>query len=514
MVNKNKREACRQLCTTDRTKRAISRATNLATNTVLKYEAKLKAANLDWPAIQKMSDEELNNILVSKRKPDPKKRLPDWAHVYKLMQTRYQTLYQIWHEYKLIDPGTAYSRSEFCKKYREFTKRIDVTMRLRHRAGETVFVDYAGTPINWTDPKTGEQRKAEVFVAVMGCSSYVFAWASDSQTKECWILAHVKLFEFLGGVPDVVVPDNLKSAVTKAGIIPNLNPTYLEMAQHYGTFIDPARVRRPQDKAHAEQGVLLVTRWITVPLNRRQFFSLDEVNEAIGELLHFVNQRPFTKLPGCRIEHFLELDKPALKPLPVAPYEYAEWVPEQKVDRDYHVKVKNHFYSVPHRFVGKKVEARVTSGMVEVTHSNQRIASHVRSRYEGQATTDAKHMPESHRKYANRNYSAYLSWANEVGPAVVEAVKNQFAGREEFSARACKCCDQLQHLGRLYGNEDLEAACSHAKALASLTVTSIKSILQSRVHESPTPPSPQLNIPLHENIRGADYYAQGVQTNA
>jgi len=387
-------------------------------------------------------------------------------------------------------------------------------MRQIHYAGDCVFVDYAGKTIAWTDPETGEAKNAQVFVGVLGCSNYTFAWASDSQKLEDWITAHVQMFQFFGGVPSTIVPDNLKSAVTSSGVIPQVNKSYSDLAKHYNCIVQPARVYRPQDKSLAELGVLFVTRWITVALKRQRLFSLTEVNEAIMKLLKKLNDRPFKRLQGSRQSQFLELDKPQLQSLPNERFEHAEWVREQKVGRDYHIYVKQHAYSVPYQLVGERVEARVSANTVEILHLNKRIASHIRSHKQGGFTTDRSHMPVSHRKYAERNFNQYKSWADGIGSAAKDAIYSQFAGKDEHSTSACKACDQLQKLERLYGRDKFETACERAKQLASLTVTSIHSILKRSKFDTEDQEPIQAQLPLHHNVRGANYYGSGVTNHA
>jgi transposase len=224
------------------------------------------------------------------------------------------TLNLLWQEYKEQHPD-GYQYSWFCHSYRDWAARLDVVMRHEHRAGEKLFVDYAGQAVEIVDPATGAINKAQIFVAVLGAGSYTYAEATASQSLEDWIGAHVRAFSFYGGVPEAVVPDNLKSGVSKAcRYEPDINPTYNDLARHYQTVILPARVRKPRDKAKAEAGVLLVERWILARLRKHTFFSLDELNREIKRLLRDLNNKPFKKLPGSRKSRFEEIDKPALKP--------------------------------------------------------------------------------------------------------------------------------------------------------------------------------------------------------
>lgn len=307
------KEIIRQVLTTKYSNHHIARMLGIAPNTVRRYRKLLNNMTFDWSVFKTMHDDTLLTHFNRKKQPNKDKRQPDWGHIHSLMQAnKHQTLIQLWDEYCSIEPTSAYSQSQFNYYYRRYIKKLDISMRQTHYAGECVYVDYAGKTIPWTDSETGKVHTAQIFVGVFGCSQYIFACASKSQKVEDFIDSHNQMFQFFGGVPEVLVPDNLKSAVITPGKIPTLNRTYLELSQHYNCVIEPARVRRPQDKSLAEIGVLLVTRWITVVLKRRQFFSVDEINQAVVELLPLLNKRPFKRLEGNRFERFNALDKPVL----------------------------------------------------------------------------------------------------------------------------------------------------------------------------------------------------------
>jgi transposase len=441
---------------------------------------------------------------------DVQKRMPDWHFIYTQMQARHQTLLQLWEEYCLVSSADAYSYSQFTHYYRRYIERIDVSMRQTYYAGELAFVDYAGRTVTWYDLDKGIEHKAQIFLGVLGCSNYSFVWASASQKLEDWIEAHVKMFEFFGGCPQVIVPDNLKSAVTKPGSFPILNRSYLECIRHYGTAIDPARVRRPRDKAKVEAGVLFISRWILTILARRKFFSIDEINTAIRELLEKFNNRKFKRLPGTRRSRFDELDKPLLKSLPAEAFQYAEWVSEQKVPPDYHIHVKQHAYSVPYQLVSEKVEARIALRTVEIFHLNQRIALHQRCDEQGGYTTSPIHRPPQHQAYAAQTMESFCKWAQHIGPAATQVVQAQFEGKPEYSLLGRKACMQLSKLCNAHSEARFEAACLRAVEIGSLTVKSVRSILQHHlelpiVHDHPVQP----DLPLHYHVRGSDYYLRG-----
>jgi transposase len=343
-----------------------------------------------FPLAKHWGDQQIRQTLFPQR-PAPevwrKHAEPDWTGIHQELQTHKNlTLQLIWQEKRESNPeGYGYSR--FCELYRLWLKKLDLVLRQTHRAGEKMFLDYAGATIPIHDPATGEIHPAAVFVAVLGTSSYTFAEATAGQDLRSWIGSHVRAFRFFDGVTEIVVPDNLKSAVTHPSYYePDLNPTYRDLGEHYGVAIIPARPYRPRDKAKAEVGVQVVQRWIVAALRKHKFFSLDEANQAIAALLTRLNERPFRKREGSRASLFAQLDKPALKPLPATGFEFGQWK-ATRVDLNYHIEVARHCYSVPHALVHREVEVRTTADTVEVFCRGVRVASHVLSAEQGKATT-------------------------------------------------------------------------------------------------------------------------------
>jgi transposase len=378
-------------------------------------------------------------------------------------------------------------------------------MRHEHRAGEKMFVDYAGQTVNVIDRETGEIHKAQIFVAVLGASSYTYAEATLSQQVEDWIGSHVRAFSFFGGVTEAIVPDNLKSGVSKAcRYEPDINPTYHDLANHYQTVVLPARVRKPRDKAKAEAGVLLVERWILARLRRRTFFSLAELYKTIGDLPTVLNAKPFKKLPGSRQSRFVELDKPALKPLPAAPYEVAYWK-KAMVHLDYHVEVEGHYYSVPYTLVKKQLEIRYTGTTVECLYRNQRIASHLRNQVRGRHTTIKEHMPPRHRQYSEWNPERFTRWAAKIGPQTKVLTETLLVQRAH-PQQAYRTLLGILRLGKAYGEQRLEAACDRALHINALSYRSIESILKNGLDQKPLKKQENSTPIEHGNIRGADYY--------
>jgi transposase len=379
-------------------------------------------------------------------------------------------------------------------------------MRQDHRAGEKLFVDYAGQTVPIVNQHSGELREAQIFIAVLGASNYTYAEATWSQSLPDWIGSHQRTFSFLGGVPEIVVPDNLKSGVHKAHLYdPDLNPTYQDLAGHYGVAVIPTRVRAPKDKAKVEVGVLIVERWILAALRNRTFFSLAELNRAIQQLLVRLNNRPFRKLPGSRQEMFTSLDQPALQPLPASGYTYAEWK-KVRVNIDYHVEFERHYYSVPYQLVKKQLDARITDHTVECFYKNQRVASHPRSFFKGGHTTVHEHMTKAHQQYGDWSPRRFIQWAEKIGPATAGVITRALSARRH-PQQSYRSCLGILRLGKSYGDTRLEAACGRALLLGSCRYKSIESILRHGLDARPLPQQQELDIPEdHDNIRGPSYY--------
>ncbi len=499
------REICRAIGTTDLSANDIAQMYSTTPKRVSRIKKLLLRKSFGWLEVEKLSHQKLQSVLYPKRKNRYVRRDPNWHRVFELMKNKHQTLVQLWEEYRLENPTDAYSYTQFTVKYNEFVSTVDVTMRQIHRPGEKVFVDFAGLTIPYIE--NGVKKKAHIFVAVSGASNYTFAVACRDQSSESWINAHNLMFRYFGGVHQILVPDNLKAAVISAGSTPVLNRVYLEMAKHYGIVIAPARVRKPQDKSKAELGVLFVSRWITAPLRRREFFSLEEINEAIREMLPALNERKFKRISGSRHLRFLEVDKPALKTLPNNAFEFKKWLPVRKVPADYHVVVEEHAYSVPYKYVGKPVEICFSHSMIQIFYDNKRIASHKRSYEKDGRTLDKSHFTKAHQHQLERELTDYVRWAKSIGPYSELAVEAQFEGKQPFSPDAALCCDKLKRLSFLHGEDRFEAACKRASYLRSFSYKTINSILARRVESLDLPENlSDFSMPLHANIRGSGYY--------
>jgi transposase len=491
--------------------RAIARSVGVARSTARQCLDRVAAAGLCWPLPATLTDGALEALLFARGgAPSGQRRKtePDWAEVHRELRRPGVTLMLLWEEYRAAIPG-GYQYSRWCELYRAWEARLSPTMRQVHPAGERLFVDFAGQTVEVIDPATGEVRAAQIFVAVLGASNYTYAEAVWTQTLPDWIGAHVRALAFLGGVPRQIVPDNLRSGVLRANWYePGLNPTYRDLAAHYGTAILPARVRRPRDKAKVEAGVLVVERWILARLRHQRFASLAALNAAIAALLKDLNARPMRRLGASRRQLFEELDRPALADLPAEPFVYAEWR-RRRVGLDYHVEVDGHYYSVPHRLLREPVEARLTARTVELFHKGERVAVHVRGGLRGRHTTLAEHMPQAHRRHAEWTIERIGREAAAIGPATA-ALTALILESRPHPEQGFRACLGILRLLRTYGRDRLEAACARGLEIGARSYGSIASILQhglDRHQPAPRPARGGEELPLlHPNVRGPGYY--------
>jgi len=437
--------------------------------------------------------------------PKPTRWLPDWDHVHKELKRHGVTLLLLWEEYRAqhVD-GYGYSR--FCDLYRDWLKTVSPTMRQTHAAGEKLFVDWAGDTVPVFDAITGQERRAHIFVAVLGASNYIYVEARWSEALPDWIGAHVNAFAAIRGVPGAVVCDNLKAGVTATcRYEPGINRTYQELATHYDTAILPTRPRKPRDKAKVEVGVLIVERYVLARVRKRRFFSLTELNVAIREIVVDLNARVMRKVGVSRIELLETIERPKLKALPSEPYQYAEWK-KCRVAPDYHVEVDHHYYSVPSRLIRQEVEARITDTTIEVFHKGSRVASHVRSHLRNRHTTIQQHMPSAHRRYAEWTPSRMMRHAASIGPATIALIEAIMKAKPH-PEQGFRACLGILRLERSYGSARLEAASKRGNEIGATTYGSIASILKSGLDKAyakePTPEAPPIR---HGNIRGTGYY--------
>lgn len=487
---------------------AIHQATQLSRGTVQECIKKARQANLSWPLPDELDDAALERLLhppVQKRAACYKEL--DCEHIHKELCKKGVTLQLLWHEYTKNNPGNSCSYWHYTRIYRRWRERQDLVMRQTHVAGEKLFVDFAGPGVPVVDRETGEVTEAQIFVATFGASNFTFALACPSQDLRSWLAAHVQAFRFFGGAPKFLVPDNLKSAVIDARRYdPLLNKSYSRLAEHYSCGVTPARPYRPRDKAKVEKGVQVVEQRILACLRNVTFFSIDDLNREIQPLLDQLNDEPFQKMSGCRRSRFDEIDKPALRPLPAKPFEFEQWSLSVRVPKDYHIEVDGHYYSVPYRFVGERVDVRITDSTVEVLHNNIRIASHMRSWASGQKTSPVEHMPPAHAAYHGISSEKFLEWAADVGPATVKVTAALLASKPYPQLSFDQCFGLLRSQLKKHGSSSLEAACKYALSIGCPSYKVVKSLLEHGVENLPEQLSLELANIDHSNIRGPEHF--------
>lgn len=488
--------------------RDIVRVTGIARTTIQRALERSKAAGLVWPLAEDVTDETLEARLFAsagtrsssgaRKHPEP-----DWAELSRELKRPAVTLLILWEEYRKIWPeGYGYSR--FCELLREFQQRLSPVMRQHHVAGDKVFVDYSGKRLPINDPLTGEVRLAEIFVAVLGASNYTFAEATWSQTLPDWIGSHVRLFRHIGGVPRLLVPDNLKSAVNKASFYdPEINRSYGRMTEHYAVGVLPARPKKPRDKAAVEAGVRFAQTYILGRLRNHSFFSLEEANAAIRIVMAQMNTRPMRKIGVSRADLLESLERPALKPLPDTEYEYAEWK-LVRVGIDYHVEVEDFYYSVHHALIRQQVDARITATTIELFHKGKRVAAHQR-RYGGARRhgTLPDHMPPNHRHYAEWSPARFQCWGAQIGPET-EGLVIAILARRSHPEQGFRTCMGVLQLYKALDKTRAESVSAYALAVGGLSSRSVASILSHSLDLAVSAEGD--GVDSHANVRGPLYF--------
>lgn len=485
--------------------RGIAQNLGLSRDTVTDYVTRAVAAGLTWPLPSELDDAALERQLFPMLKNEHRTRPgPDWAMIHQEMMAKGATL-QVLHQEFLTEHPEGAGYSHFCAQYRQWLKGLRRYMRQPHVAGERAFVDYAGPTMDIHNLETGEIRKAQIFVGILGASNYTYAEAHWSQKLPHWIAAHTRMFEFFGGAPKIVVCDNLKSAVTKASRTePVVHPAYLHLAEHYDTVIVPARPRKPKDKAMVENAVLIVERWILFRLRKRLFTSLNELNVAIAALLTDLNTRAFQKIVGCRRSQYETLDRPALRPLPAQIFEYTEFC-RVRLGMDGCFEVDGTTYNAPFMLSGQKVDLRITAATVEILHKGQRVASHERDDGSG-PVVKSEYLRPADRHFGQWSAAQELAWADSVG-IQTRAFLERIFGDDPIREQGYRSATSLKRMQKDFGNERLEAACSRAIVIGANSITSVRSILRTGLDQQGAPDETHQEATFdHPNVRGSDYY--------
>jgi transposase len=453
----------------------IADATGVGETTVRRYRRLVTQKGLTWPDLERLDYNEFDRVFNKPARRPKSALVPDLAQL-EAQLTEHRMPMQIWWEDQWSrDAKSVISYSYLAKLLRQHRQAQPSVMRQTHIPGEKVFVDYSGKRPFYVCRATGERTYVELFVGVLGGSSLTFALASATQRIPDFLHAHVEMFKYFGGVPEVIVPDNLASAVTRKGTHVEVQRSYAALAKHYRSVVLPARPRRPKDKAKAEAGVKFVQQHILSRLNQQTFYSLDEINAAIVTLLEQANSRPMARKQPSRRERFETTERARLQPLPEHSYDYAEWVTIAKVGQDYHVPVQGHFYSVPHALVGAAVEARISNARVEIFQGRTLVASHARSEEVGAATTADDHRTPEHRAQAGRTPERLMTWAEDAGEHVIRFVRDQFDQDRRFLG--LKPSEEVRKLAKVHGAAALDRAIERAYAQGSANVTTVRRLL-------------------------------------
>lgn len=501
------REILRLRLQADLSLRQIQSSLRISLGAVQKVVSQAVAQGLDWTTIEGLNDPQLARQFYPQADTASTSDLepPNWIEVHQELRRKGVTKQLLWEEYTQAYPNRCYSYSQYCHLYSHWRGKQRRSMRQTHKAGDKLFIDYAGQTVPIVCGSSGEVRFAQIFVAVLGASNYTYCEATWSQTLPDWLGSHARALTFMGGVPKLLVPDNLKTGISKAcRYDPDPHPAYQQLAAHYGTAIMPARPRKPKDKSKVEVGVQIIERWILARLRHQIFFCLADLNQTIQSLLQWANQKPFKQYKGSRLAWFESIDQPALRPLPRHPYEYTD-IKTVRVNIDYHIQYEDHLYSVPHHLVGEKLELHAKAYLLEFYFNHQRVTSHPRSYVPG-TTTTPEHMPSHHQKHHQWSAGRIMNWAQDIGDEVLKWVQMQLH-RKDHEQQAYRVCLGLLHLSRQYPANRLNKACAIANEKNLVRLKQVKSILQSnqdQLVDDPAQPTQQTTLlpQSHENIRG------------
>ena len=493
--------------------RQIAASVGSSRNTVSEVLAAAKANGIEWPLNEELTNEKLRSILFPGKFLSKNEYLePDYTMIHKELARQGVTLGLVWNDYcrHCAEVGKRpYMSTQFGDKYRKWARITNATMRIQHKPGDMMEVDWAGNTLPIWDSVTGESIPAYLFIAVLPYSGYAYVEACLDMKLENWLLCHVHAYTYFGGVTRLLISDNLKTGVTKNTRYDTvLNRSYQELAEYYDTAVIPARVAHPRDKSHAEGTVRFASTWILAALRNERFFSLAEAQAAVREKLEEMNQKPFQgPKTGCRLSVYLEEEREFMKPLPAVPYELSTWLPNMSVSTDYLISDGKNKYSVPFDLIGEKVDVRLTRTTVEVFYHGSRVASHIReASVQRNPVVNPDHMPIEHRKYLLYNADDFTAWSREIGTNTEHVVRS-FLTRGKEEEAGFKPCVRLMKLGERYGKRKLENAC--AELLNTTSSTSFRLIESFLKYGKKTKATEdQCHENEHGIIRGAEYYAR------
>lgn len=513
----NYREILRLSSDPKNSQRSIELMLHSSHHTIRKVQTAASAAGITWPLDDGVTNEVLRGILF----PDEIKRSsphtqPDYPYIHKELARPGVNLTLLWTEYcrRCENEGTTpYMYTQFCEKYRQWARITKATMRIQHKPGDAMQVDWAGNTLDIVDSVTGAISKAYLFVAVLPCSCYAYAEVCDDMKLENWLLCHAHAYSYFGGVARLLIPDNLKAGVSKNTRYETvLNRSYQELAEHYNTAIVPARVEHPKDKPLAEGTVKFASTWILAALRDHRFFSVQEAQNAATEKLEELNDRPFKKREGSRRSAYLAEEREFMKPLPNAPYEPAVWSPDIKIGHDYLVSDGQNKYSVPFDLIGEKVNLRLTKNAVEVFYRGARVAMHARCRtVQRDPIVKPEHMTPEHKKYLNYNEHDFSVWGQSVGESTAAVVRYFLTSGKE-AEQGYKACASMTKLAERYGSIRLEKACQRLLSFtATPSIRTLSTILKNGQDRLPAQKEPEpAAISVQRGItRGADYFRKG-----
>jgi Transposase and inactivated derivatives len=493
--------------------RSIEASVHSSHQTVKAALDRAQELHITWPLDDDVTNEMLDELFYGKREDEAfPYAVINYEYIHRELSKKGVTLTLLWQEYceaAYANGEKPYMSTQFSDKYRRWARITKATMRVTHKPGEMMQVDWAGGTIPYFDPITGEEYKAYLFVAALPCSSYLYVEACTDMKIENWLMCHVHAYSYFGGVTRILVPDNLKTGVTaNTRYETQLNESYRELAEYYGTAIVPARVRKPQDKGLVERSVGFSTTWITAALRERKFFSFSELQEAVAERLEVINTRPFQKRPGCRREAYLAEEKEFMLPLPRHPYEPSVWK-QQTVGNDYLISDGLNKYSVPFDLIGEQVQIRLTRDLVEVYFKGSRMTSHKRlAAYSVQPIVKPEHMPDRHREYLSCNADEFRTWAKTVGKSAEEIVRH-FLSSGSVEEQGYKACVSLRKLGNRHGKQNLEAACERMLAFSSSpSIRTITMLLRNSKEQNSSNETPESGS-RYGITRGASYWKKG-----